>query len=279
MLSKNDILNEITEKCIHSVVREIMIKVLAIAGAACIWAALGVTASANEATESGALGTQAVSDVTGATGTSTTEGLTLPVNETVVENAEVTEGTAATENATTQDANTEETTEQVVQYVQNNEVMASGHLIKTNLNGHYYARGVKGMAMTDQEWSLQKEAGMAMVEYFFVTSWDINQDTAPLAVETFRVVAAAVNAKLGPVVQININKTFNGKMTSLEGNPVKITTVVGIPDDFKETGAKYAVICVKSGGVFEILPDLDEDDLTVTFKANAGNCAYALIRY
>lgn len=169
--------------------------------------------------------------------------------------------------------------EAAIKYVQNNEVKGSGRNIKTNLNGHYYASGVKGIAMTDQEWSLQVEAGMGVVEYFWVNTWDITQDTAPMAVETFRIVAASEGAELGPVVQINIHKTLNGKMTSLEGNAVRFTTVMGIPDDFERAGDGYAVVLVKAGGSFEILSDMDEDDKTVTFKAKAGDGAYALIHY
>lgn len=165
------------------------------------------------------------------------------------------------------------------EYRQNSTVKGTDRVVETNLDGHYYASGVEGIAMTDQEWSLQKDAGMAIVEYFFVTTWDITQDTAPKAVNTFRIVAESEQAELGPVVQINIHKTFNGVMTSLDGNPAKVTTVIGIPEDFREDGARYAVVSVKSGGFFDILPDLDEDDLTVTFKANAGNGAYAIIRY
>lgn len=185
---------------------------------------------------------------------------------------------------TTQETTTE-TTQQThtpvipFEYQQNSTIKGTNRVVKTNLEGHYYASGVAGIAMTDQEWSLQKDAGMAMVEYFFVTTWDITQDTAPLAVKTFRIVADSEQAELGPVVQININKTFNGKMTSLEGNEAKFTTVVGLPDDFKGADYRYAVVLVRAGGYFDILPDLDDDDLTVTFKAKAGNGAYALIRY
>ena len=68
-------------------------------------------------------------------------------------------------------------------------------------------------------------------------------------------------------------------MTSLEGNETQFTTVVGLPDDFNGADYKYAVVLVRAGGYYDILPDLDEDDLTVTFKAKAGNGAYALIRY
>ena len=198
--------------------------------------------------------------------------------------AQATEGTSAGTEITHTDASatngeggSEE--ESSFKYVQNNTVKGTGRVVETNLEGHYYASGVAGIAMTDQEWSLQKEAGMAMVEYFFVTTWDITQDTSPLAVHTFRIVAEAEQAELGPVVQININKTFNGKMTSLEGNETQFTTVVGLPDDFNGADYKYAVVLVRAGGYYDILPDLDEDDLTVTFKAKAGNGAYALIRY
>lgn len=163
--------------------------------------------------------------------------------------------------------------------VQNNKIDFGGWNITSTLDGHYYAEGVPGIAMTDYEFNLRKVANMSFIEYFFISTWDITQDTAPLAVNTFRVVAESENALLGPVVQININKMVNKQTYSLEGNPVEVTTMVGIPEDFRESGARYAVVCVRAGGVFEILPDLDTYDITVTFKAKAGDAAYAIIRY
>jgi hypothetical protein len=223
----------------------------------------------------------------GATDTTASLEAISAVNQTTVEDAMAVSGdqTTGVEATTVSgDQNNVEAAQQThkkvaFEYQQNSTVKGTGRVVETNLDGHYYASGVEGIAMTDQEWSLQKDAGMAMVEYFFVTTWDITQDTAPKAVNTFRIVAESEQAELGPVVQINIHKTFNGVMTLLDGNPAKFTTVIGIPDDFREDGARYAVVSVKSGGFFDILPDLDEDDLTVTFKANAGNGAYAIIRY
>ena len=209
--------------------------------------------------------------IAGAAGMLTFMGITAGATDTV--------NTVNTENAESTENTVISIDDQPIEYRQYNTVKGSGRVVETNLEGHYFAGGVEGIAMTDQEWSLQRDAGMAMVEYFFVTTWDITQDTAPKAVNTFRIVAESEQAELGPIVQINIHKTFNGVMTYLDGNPAKFTTVVGIPEDFREDGARYAVVSVKSGGFFDILPDLDEDDLTLTFKANAGNGAYAIIRY
>ncbi len=253
--------------------------IAAIAGAAGMLTFMSITAGATENATAGvaasvSLGSQIAGNVSAATGVSENS----ENSDEAKENQADSISSGESQNATASE--TQQTHKKVAfEYQQNSTVKGSGRVVETTLEGHYYASGVGGIAMTDQEWSLQKDAGMAMVEYFFVTTWDITQDTAPLAVNTFRIVAESEQADLGPVVQINIHKTLNGVMSSLNGNTAKFTTVIGIPEDFQEADARYAVVSVKAGGAFDILPDLDEDDLTVTFKANAGNGAYAIIRY
>ena len=39
------------------------------------------------------------------------------------------------------------------------------------------------------------------------------------------------------------------------------------------------MVCVRAGGVYEILPDLDENPDTITFNAHAGTGAYGILRY
>lgn len=241
--------------------------IIAIAGAAGMFTLMSITAGATDTAAS-------LEAISAGNQTTAVDAMAVSDNQTTAVDATSVSGEQNNVEAASQ------THKKVAfEYRQNSTVKGTDRVVETNLDGHYYASGVEGIAMTDQEWSLQKDAGMAIVEYFFVTTWDITQDTAPKAVNTFRIVAESEQAELGPVVQINIHKTFNGVMTSLDGNPAKVTTVIGIPEDFREDGARYAVVSVKSGGFFDILPDLDEDDLTVTFKANAGNGAYAIIRY
>lgn len=223
----------------------------AVVGAACIMSSMSVTAKATEGdTQNVSLG-QAVPEIP-----------EIPETKT---------------DATEEQSSQEE--QKPVKEVQNNKLDFGSWSIKSTLEGNYYAEGVPGIAMLDYEYTIRQEANMSPVEYFFVTTWDITQDTAPLAVNTFRIVAQSQNALLGPVVQININKTISGKLYSLEGNPAHVKTMIGIPEDFREAGARFAVVCVKSGGVFEILPDTDIYDSTVTFSAKVGDAAYALIRY
>ena len=56
-------------------------------------------------------------------------------------------------------------------------------------------------------------------------------------------------------------------------------TTVAIPADFLVADTDYAVIYVKAGGEYDVLPDLDSENTTVTFEAHAGDGAYALVRY
>ena len=239
--------------------KRVTLLVTAVVGATMLMSSMSLTAKATEGNSEGSLGSAAL-------------GQAIPGA------SEIDAGISSDESAANEENNSqEEKTEHKL--VQNNKVDFGGWGLTSTLDGCYTAEGVSGIAMLDYEFNLRSQANMSPVEFFYVTTWDITQDTAPLAVNTFRLVAQSQNAILGPVFQININKKISGKMYSLEGSPVCVNTMVGIPDDFKNPGAKYAVVCVKSGGVFEIIPDTDNYDNMVTFSAKAGDAAYALICY
>ncbi len=237
---------------IRSGIKRVTLLMTAVAGAACMMSSMSVTAKATEDQAASASLGQAIPE--------------MPETHTDI----------SVEENVNKEAEQEH---KAVEPVQNNKLDFGSWTLTSTMEGHYYAEGVPGIAMLDYEYTVRKEAQMSPVEYFFVSTWDITQDTAPLAVNTFRIVAQSQNALLGPVVQININKTISGKWYSLEGNPAHVKTMIGIPEDFRESGASFAVVCVKSGGVFEIMPDTDNYDSTVTFSAKVGDAAYALIRY
>ncbi len=238
--------------------KRITLLVTAVAGAAMLMSSMSLTAKATEGDTEGALGSAAL-------------GQAIPGA------SEIDTGTSL--ESVAKEESTEQEEKTVHKPVQNNKLDFGGWNLTSTLDGHYYAQGVPGIVMLDYEFNIRSQANMSPVEFFYVATWDITQDTAPLAVNTFRIVAQSQNALLGPIVQININKTISGKWYSLEGNPATVRTMIGIPEDFRAQGANFAVVCVKAGGVFEIMPDTDSYDSTVTINAKVGDAAYALIRY
>ena len=162
---------------------------------------------------------------------------------------------------------------------QNNTVMIDGKKVKSTLAGNYYAWSVPGFAVITPEHELQKQANFIILEYFFVSTWDIDARTAPAAVDTMSIVAQSEGASLGASFQMTVSRLFSTKVYPMVNENVQAGTTIEIPVDFKEEGASYAMVCVRAGGVYEILPDLDENPDTITFNAHAGTGAYGILRY
>lgn len=203
--------------------------------------------------------------------------------ETVEENqnvsSEVNSVETEAETVTETVAQNEQETEETVKLPENNQVISSGVTQVSTLYGHYYAWNIPGIAVIESESSLRSEAEFLPIEDFYVTTWDINESTAPLAIESFKAVADYEQAVLGPAFQMNINKIVSGRFYSMWQYSLTALTTVAIPADFLVADTDYAVIYVKAGGEYEVLPDLDSDNTTVTFEAHAGDGAYALVRY
>lgn len=179
---------------------------------------------------------------------------------------------------TIEETEDEDTQEKVV-IPQNNTVKSGDKTIKSTLPGNYYAQCVPGFAVITPEAELQKQANFMVLEYFFVTTWDIDSKTAPAAVETMDIVAQSEGAELEATFQMTVNRLFSTKVYPMENENVKVGTMIEIPGIYKKEGASYAMVCVRAGGKYEILPDLDDDPDTITFNAHAGTGAYGIIRY
>nr|WP_297769954.1 hypothetical protein [uncultured Butyrivibrio sp.] len=173
----------------------------------------------------------------------------------------------------------EDKEEEKIVIPQNNVVNSNGKQVKSTVAGNYYAWSVPGFAVITPEYELQKQANFMILEYFFVTTWDIDARTAPAAIDTMSIVAQSEEATLGASFQMTVSRLFSTKVYPMVNEEMKVGTMIEIPADFREEGASYAVVCVRSGGVYEILPDLDEDPATITFNAHAGTGAYGILRY
>ena len=190
--------------------------------------------------------------------------------------AQATEG-IATSLKTKADSVEEEETKEVIP--QNNTVVVNGNIIKTTLDGNYFAYSIPGLAVVSSLADLQKQADFMVLEYFFVSTWDLYDYTAPLSVETMDVIARSQNAELGATFQMTVSRYFSTKVYPYENDEMQVTTKVSIPTAFRSEKNTYAMVYVKNGGAYEILPDLDDEPSTITFNAHAGTGAYGIIKY
>ena len=169
--------------------------------------------------------------------------------------------------------------EEVIPLPQNNKVTLYGKEIKSTLDGNYLAWSVPGFAVITPLSDLQKQANFMILEYFYVTTWDISVKNAPLCIDTMQTVADLSKAELGAAFQIKVSRLFSTKVYPYENEELQVGTTIEIPADFRQEGAKYAIVSVKSGGYFDILTDNDEDPNTITFIAHGGTGAYGILRF
>ncbi|SFC20737.1 hypothetical protein [Butyrivibrio sp. YAB3001] len=204
-------------------------------------------------------------------------------DETELVNEESSASYESTENAEviTEEADaTVETEEEVQEQVEpNNKVTYLGQTLTSTLEGYYYAHNVPGLAVITPLADLQRQANFIVLEYFFVKTWDIDINTAPLAVDTMHIVADSMGASYGGAFQMTVSRLFSNKVYDYENDGLQVGTTIEIPHSFRDENATFAIVCVREGGNYEVLPDIDVDPNTVTFYAHAGTAAYGIIRY
>ncbi len=157
-------------------------------------------------------------------------------------------------------------------------VIADNGEIVSTIPGSFNAQSVAGAAFTTPATQAAQELGLSAGESLNVSTWDVTSKNSPLAFESLENAAALAGGELGPAIQVNINKTSGGKQIPLSESNGHLGMTVGIPDSFYKNGGIYAVVHVIEGGSAEILKDTDTDPNTVSFNADAGNGAYALVR-
>ena len=108
---------------------------------------------------------------------------------------------------------------------------------------------------------------------------DFDVKKSLLAKQSIDAVAAAQGAVVGPILNIELGKMTDGKYSLLpaDGSPIRLS--VGIPKSFMETGKTYGIVCVRTGGSYAVLKDLDNMADTITFETTGGAGVYALIKY
>ncbi len=151
--------------------------------------------------------------------------------------------------------------------------------VKTSVAGAYLATNVNGSIVATAEADIAKNYGLADNEKVYGKFSDFSAKKSPLAKAAMDAAVAEQKAVAGPMLNIEFGKMSAGKYTQLPSDGAAIRIVLGIPKNFKQADKTYAVICVRAGGAYTVLKDLDNDANTVTFDTTGGAGVYAVIKY
>lgn len=151
--------------------------------------------------------------------------------------------------------------------------------VKTSVAGAYLATNVNGSIVATAEADIAKNYGLADNEKVYGKFSDFSAKKSPLAKAAMDAAVAEQKAVAGPMLNIEFGKMSAGKYTQLPSDGAAIRVVLGIPKNFKQADKTYAVICVRAGGAYTVLKDLDNDANTVTFDTTGGAGVYAVIKY
>lgn len=152
--------------------------------------------------------------------------------------------------------------------------------VSSTVSGAFLAKNVNGVALTTPLNDILSGYGIGSGERAYAKVWDFAPKKSYLANAVIENVAASIGAEVGPALQLELGKLdANGKYGLLPQSGPTVNVAVGIPARFVNSGKTYAVVCVREGGSFSILKDLDNNPNTVTFATTAGAGAYAIVRY
>lgn len=159
------------------------------------------------------------------------------------------------------------------------EATSSVNGLRSTVGGVFFAKKVNGVAVTTPLATIAAAYGLAGNERPYVKVLDMDPKRSYAAKAVMDFVAASQGAEVGPMLNIEFGKMSGGKYSLLPSDGADIRFAVGLPGNFSGTGHTYAVVCVRTGGTFSILPDLDSNPNTITFDTKGGAGAYAVIRY
>lgn len=158
-------------------------------------------------------------------------------------------------------------------------ISVGGKYMTSTVKGAYMSKTIPGTVVATDKGTLAAGYGLAPGEQPYVRVYDISEAKSPAAMTSINAAAGAVGCTVVATVNVELGKLAGGKFSLLEQGGAPITMAFGIPKDAVKPGYAYAMICVRPGGVIEVLPDLDADPNTVTFSTTGGLGAYAMIMY
>ncbi len=158
-------------------------------------------------------------------------------------------------------------------------VNAGGTVLTTTVKGAYMSKKIPGTVVSTGKDAIAAAYGLGAGEQPYVRVYDINAENSPAAMASVDAAAAAVGGTVIGTVNLELGKLAGGKFSLLAQGGAPITMAFGIPKTAVKAGFAYAMICVRPGGVIEVLPDLDANPATVTFNTTGGLGAYAMVMY
>lgn len=158
-------------------------------------------------------------------------------------------------------------------------VSAGGKQLVTTVKGAYMSVKVPGTVVITDRNTLTAGYGLAPGEAPYARVYDITAKNSPAAMASVDAVTNALGGTMVAAVNLELGKMAGGKFSLLAQGGAPISMVFGIPKASIKPGFAYAMVCVRPGGAFEILPDLDGDPNTVTFNTTGGLGAYAIVMY
>lgn len=150
---------------------------------------------------------------------------------------------------------------------------------KTSAPGAYMAKSVTGTAVTSGVDTIAEGYGLTGTERPYGKFSDLSAKKSPLAAAAIDAAAASQGATVGPMLNVELGKMSGGKYSLLPSDGPAIRLAFGIPKNFADADATFAVVCVRAGGAVSILNDVDDNPNTVTFDTTGGAGAYAIIKY
>ncbi|MCQ2081968.1 MAG: hypothetical protein MJZ11_09940 [Lachnospiraceae bacterium] len=148
--------------------------------------------------------------------------------------------------------------------------------VKTTTAGVYMA--TVGTAVSTSAAEISSSYGLGAGEKAYTKVWDLKASTSPAAANAISAIAGTQNAVVGPMINLELGKMAGGKYSLLPESGAPITFAIALPASFNNAAANYAVICVRPGGAFEILPAVYSNG-AVVFATTGGKGAYAVIKY
>ena len=144
---------------------------------------------------------------------------------------------------------------------------------KSDVSGLYFAKSVKGVALAP---SVDSNADKS--SYVKVSDTDKNKSSAAVGVANN--VAAALNATVGPCINVTYGKKVDGKYVQTADGSKGLMNI-GIPANFKSAGAQYSVIAIYEGVLYQVYPNISTNPNSITVnldQAPSANVMYALIK-
>ena len=159
------------------------------------------------------------------------------------------------------------------------DVVVNGTKITTTIKGAYLAKTINGFAVTTGAQDVVASYALKAGQTPYILVMDTDAKKSNNAMASLTAAAAALGAEMGPVINIDLGYRDHNMFYTLPTDGAKVAMTLGIPADFAQADATYAVIVVRYGGAIEVLEDLDADPATVSFETSAGLGCYAVVRY